>query len=82
MHQSACHQKDGDQDDIHQGPCRDAPEDRPRPLGRLHIGDSSQGPQHDAVRLSPNLAAGQRMAKLVHEHQQEEGEILQDVPGE
>ena len=52
----------------------------PGPRRRRHVGHSAQRPEHDLVRLPAHLPAGQRMAKLVHQHDHEQGQVFQHRP--
>ncbi len=67
--------------DVDQRSGRDAPEGGARALRSVDIGDTTKRPQHDLVGGSAHLPAGQRMAELVHQDDQEEREVFQHLPG-
>jgi hypothetical protein len=70
-----------DERHIHQGAGGDAPKRGARAWRRVHIGHSAERPQHDLVRFSSNLPAGQRVAVLMKHHNEKQCQILQCVPG-
>jgi len=78
----ADHGQDRQQRHIYQWPCGDTPECSARPRWRIDIRHPAERPQHDLVRSSANLAAGQCMAELMQKDDQKEREILQYVPAD
>ena len=66
---------------IHQRPGSNAPQRGPGTRRRIHIRHSAQRPQHDLVSASAHLPASQRVSILMQQHDQEQRQILQHVPG-
>src|SRR5581483_3785169 len=58
-----------------------APQGGAGPGWRIHKGHATERPEHDAVCDSANLTAGERVAELVEQHDQEKAQILDQVPG-
>ena len=67
---------------VHQGPGGKAPECGGGALGRVDICDAAQRPEHNAVYGSPDLAAGQGVAKLVQKHDGKERKVLEGAPNQ
>ena len=68
------------QRDIDERPGGDAPERGARSLRRGDIGDAAKRPEHNLVRAAADLTAGERVAELVHQDDQEQRQILQGAP--
>ena len=75
-------QQNWNQRHVHQRPSRDTPQCCSRTLRRIDISHAAERPEHDPVGLSSNLPASQGMSELMHEHDQEERKIFEDVPGD
>lgn len=72
----------GEEDHIYQRPGRDGPGFRPWARRDFGKSDAAEGPEDDLARLAADLARGQRVAELVHEHDDEQRDVFSDVPGE
>ena len=75
-------EQDWNQRDVDQRSRRDTPKGCPRTLRRIDISHSAKRPEHDPIGLSPNLSASQGMSELMHQDDQEERNIFEDIPGD
>src|SRR6185312_6280951 len=74
--------QEGGEGDVDQGAGGKAPEGGAGARGRVHEGDAAQGPENDVVGVAADLAAGEGVSELVQGDDEEEGEVLGDVPAE
>ena len=76
------HRQNRDQHNIDEWARGDAPKRRSGAWRRVDIGHSAKGPEHDPIRDPSNLAARERMTKLVKHHNDKQRQILEYIPGE
>lgn len=74
------HEQNRSQNQIYERPGRDAPESSARTWWRIHVGDAPKRPQNNLVSYASYLPTGERVAELVKRDDQEETEVLKDIP--
>jgi hypothetical protein len=77
-----CHRKEWYESDIHQRPGGDAPECCTGTRRRIDVGDSAERPEYDPISSSSDLTTSQGMTKFMGKNNQEQSEILQDIPND
>ena len=59
---------------------RNAPEHGAGTLRRRYVRNATQGPQHDLIRGTANLLAGERVAEFMHQDDQKKRHVFNHVP--